>query len=91
MKIVEDAGALMEASYAKLVTGHFRLERCQPMSTTEQVTRDLQARTSMLSNGRNSWIKGCFFLSVFQISYSECVAWIPLHTLNHLLLSPVPP
>ena len=29
------------------------------------VTRDLQARTSMLSNGWNSWIEGCFFLSAF--------------------------
>ena len=54
MEIVEDAGALIDAhdeSYAMLVTeniGHFVSERCRPMSTTEQITRDLQARTSML-------------------------------------------
>jgi len=79
VEIVEDTGALMDAhdeSYAKLVTeniGHFRSERCRLMSTTGQITRDLQARTSMLSNGGNSWIEGCFSLSAFQISYSECV------------------
>ena len=54
VEIVEDAGALMDAhdeSYAMLVTeniGLFGSERCRPMSTTEQITRDLQARTSML-------------------------------------------
>ena len=79
MEIVENAGALMDAhdeSYAKLTEniGHIRSERCHFMSTTEQITRDLQARTSMLSDGWNIWIEGCFFLSAFQISYSECVA-----------------
>lgn len=53
VEIVEDAGALMDAhdeSYAMLTEniGHFGSERCWPMSTTEQITRDLQARTSIL-------------------------------------------
>lgn len=47
VEIVEDAGALIDVhdeSYAMLVTeniGHFGSERCRPMSTTEQITRDL--------------------------------------------------
>jgi hypothetical protein len=54
VEIVEDAGALMDAhdeSYAMLVTeniGYSASKRCRPMSTTEHITRDLQARTSML-------------------------------------------